>query len=145
MRRRLAAIPSSFFTILHNSPQYTRLINTLVSSHPGYRDFQGAQKAMPSMPIALQQTLLANSAVVIGPMAATQWAAAMLRHQVALGASRIDCNSPQITSARTRRQKPIRPSPSYRASSSTSPPAARAHRDRRQPRLPDDKDDEIPC
>src|SRR5215469_13295371 len=44
MRRGLAAIPRSYFTILHNSPQYTRLINTWVSTHPSCENFKGRKR-----------------------------------------------------------------------------------------------------
>ena len=45
---------------------------------------------MPSIRIAIQQGLLAIGAVVMTMVAATQWAAAMLGHQAALGAPWMD-------------------------------------------------------
>ena len=45
---------------------------------------------MPSIRIAVQQGLLATGAVVMTMAAATQWAAAMLGHQAALGAPWMD-------------------------------------------------------
>ena len=45
---------------------------------------------MPSMRIAVQQAVLAIGAILICLVATTQWAAAMLGHQVALGSPWID-------------------------------------------------------
>ena len=45
---------------------------------------------MSSMRIAIQQGLLAISAVMISLVVATQWAATMLGHQAALGAPWLD-------------------------------------------------------
>src|SRR6185295_18419306 len=90
--RDFAANPLPFFTILHSSHPIYRVGCAHGPAHPLHESSSACQgsASMPSFRFAVVQVSAAAAAALLCLTAATQWAAAMLGYQPALGAPLID-------------------------------------------------------